>query len=211
MMRNQPSENDVAPDLPTPELLKMRSHPDQDLTQLLQEWHNGDSAAMDQLMPIIYDELRYLAHLQLRNERPGGRFNTTELVHEAYLTLVDQQAPWQSRKHFYAIASRVMRRVLIWYARKRKAAKRGGDQIVLPLDDVVVLAEDRLEELLSLDQALTRLEALDERLFHVVEYRYFGGLSVTEIAEVMNLSPATIKRDWKTARAWLRRELDGDV
>lgn len=178
-----------------------------EVTRLLQNWRDGDTEAANRLMPVIYDELRRLASYQLRRERSNQTLSTTALVHEAYLNLVGQPVEWQSRAHFFAIASRVMRRVLIWYARRRNAAKRGGNRPPLALDQVVLLSEDRIEELLSLDQALTRLEAMDERLCRVVEYRYFGGLTIEETAEVMNLSPATIKRDWRTAKAWLYREL----
>ncbi|WP_457652999.1 sigma-70 family RNA polymerase sigma factor [Rhodocaloribacter sp.] len=182
--------------------------PQVEVTRLLQDWRDGDTDAVDQLIPLVYDELRRLAHYQLQRDRSDHTLDTTALVHEAYLNLVGQQAEWQSRAHFFAIASRVMRRILIWYARKRSAAKRGGNRPNLSLDQVVILSEDRLEELLSLDQALTRLQDMDARLCRIVEYRYFGGLTVEETAEVMNLSPATIKRDWKTAKAWLRRELN---
>ena len=183
----------------------MQTQPE--VTRLLQDWCDGDVEAVDQLMPLVYNELRRLAHYQLQRDRSGHTLDTTALVHEAYLNLVGQQAEWQSRAHFFAIASRVMRRILIWYARKRNAAKRGGNRPNLSLDQVVVLSDDHLEELLSLDQALTRLQAMDARLCRIVEHRYFGGLTVEETARVMNLSPATIKRDWKTAKAWLRREL----
>jgi RNA polymerase sigma factor (TIGR02999 family) len=179
------------------------------VTQLLLKWQEGDEAAMDDLMPLVYEELRRIAHRHLRRERADHTLSTTALVHEAYLNLVDHDMmPWQNRVHFYAIASRVMRRVLIWYARKRNAAKRGGGIPNLALDDVVVLSDDRMEELLALDQALEKLEAMDARLCRVVECRYFGGLSVQETAEALAISPATVKRDWQTARAWLRRTLD---
>lgn len=187
----------------------MIMQPQLEVTQLLEDWRTGDPEAADQLMPLVYNELRRLAHYQLQRDRSDHTLDTSALVHEAYLNLVDQQAKWQSRAHFFAIASQVMRRILIWYARKRSAAKRGGNHPNLSLDEneVVVLPEDRLEELLSLDQALTRLKAMDARLCRIVEYRYFGGLTVDETAQVMKLSPATIKRDWKTAKAWLHREL----
>ncbi len=182
-----------------------------EVTQLLQQWQGGDEEAMDRLMPLVYNELRQLAHRHLQRERADHTLRTTALVHEAYLNMVGQdQMPWQNRAHFFAIASRVMRRVLIWYARRRNAAKRGGGRPNLALDDVVVLSDERIDELVALDQALSRLEKMDERLCRVVECRYFGGLSVKEAAEVLGVSPATIKRDWKTAKAWLRLELQGD-
>ena len=159
-------------------------------------------------MPLLYEELRRLAHHHLRHERDGHTLGTTALVHEAYLNLVGQiETPLNSRLHFFAIASRVMRRVLIWYARRRTAAKRGGGVPALALDDVAVLAADRADELLALDEALGRLEALDARACRVVECRYFGGLSVPETAEVLGISAATVKRDWQAARAFLRRSL----
>ncbi len=179
-----------------------------EVTQLLQQWQDGDGDAMDRLMPMVYDELRKLAHHHLKREHNRHTIHTTDLVHEAFLNLIGQDPiSWQNRAHFFAIASRVMRRVLIWYARKRDAAKRGGGQPNLALDKVVVFSDDRIEELLALDQALGRLEKMDTRLCRVVECRYFGGLSVKETAEVLNVSPATIKRDWQTAKAWLRVEL----
>lgn len=179
-----------------------------DVTRLLVEWRDGDGDAVDRLMPLVYDELRRLAHLHLRKERSGHTLNTTALVHEAFLNLVDQDhVPWQNRSHFYAIASRVMRRVLIWYARKRNRLKRGGGVPNLPLDEVVLVSDDRVEELLALDQALVKLEAMDERMCRVVECRYFGGLTIVETAEVLSVSPATVKLDWKAAKAWLLREL----
>ena len=186
----------------------MITQPQREVTQLLQQWQEGNTEAMDQLMPLVYDELRRLAHRHLQREHGVRTLHTTDLVHEAYLNLVGQtQMPWQSRAHFFAIASRVMRRVLIWYARKRNAAKRGGGQPRLALDDVVVLSDDRIDELLALDQALERLEKMDARLCRVVECRHFGGLTVKETAEVLGVSPATVKRDWQTAKAWLRVEL----
>jgi len=187
----------------------MTSSSQREVTQLLHLWQGGDAEAVDRLMPLIYDELRRLAHRHLRRERADHTLSTTALVHEAYLNLIGpDQALWQNRLHFFAIASRVMRRVLIWYARKRNAAKRGGGRLNLALDDVVVLSDDRIDELIALDQALQQLEAMDERLCRVVECRYFGGLSVKETADVLNVSPATIKRDWQTARAWLRRTME---
>lgn len=185
--------------------------PASDVTQLLQQWQTGNEAAMEQLMPLVYEELRRLAHGHLQRERADHTLNTTALVHEAYLNLVGQaDLAWQNRAHFFGIASRVMRRVLIWYARRRNTDKRGGGQRNVELDEAAGFSENRLEELLALDQALQKLEALDERLCRVVECRYFGGLNVKETAEALNISPATVKRDWQTARAWLRRTLQHD-
>jgi len=183
--------------------------PDQvQVTQLLLQWREGDADAMGRLMPLVYEELRRLARHHLRRERADHTLSTTGLVHEAYLNLAGQEpASWQNRAHFFAIASRVMRRVLIWYARKHNAVKRGGGQPDLSLEGVVLISEDRIEPLLALDQALVQLEVMDERLCRVVECRYFGGLTVAETAEALQISPATVKRDWQTARAWLRRTL----
>ena len=179
-----------------------------EVTQLLQHWQQGDEAALDELVPLVYDELRRQAHRHMQHERDDHTLSTTALVHEAFLNLAGEvDVAWQDRTHFFAIASRVMRRVLIWYARRRNAAKRGGGRAPVSRDEAVVLSASRVDELLALDQALTQLEAMDERLCRVVECRHFGGLSVQETAEALSISPATVKRDWQTARAWLRREL----
>jgi RNA polymerase sigma factor (TIGR02999 family) len=182
------------------------------ITWLLQEWQAGDAAAGDQLLPLVYDELRLLARRHLARERPGHTLGATALVHEAYISLVEHgSSAWQDRAHFFAIASRVMRRVLVWSARKKGAGKRGGGVRPLTLSDGLDsgLPETTApaDEVLDVDRALDRLEALDERLCRVVECRYFAGLEVAETAEALGVSPATVKRDWQTARAWLRREL----
>lgn len=179
-----------------------------DITQLLLKWRDGEDAAIEELMPLVYSELHRLADRHLRHERADHTLSPTALVHEAFLNLVNQsQIKLESRGHFFAIASRVMRRVLIWYARRRNASKRGGGAIALSLNDLDILSDYRSEELLALDQALERLEHLDDRLCRVVECRYFGGLSIEETALALRISPATVKRDWQTARAWLRAEL----
>ncbi len=179
-----------------------------EVTQLLQELAHGEGKVVDQLFPLVYSELRGIAHGRLRNERSGHTLNTTALVHEVYLKLVDQDGvEWQNRSHFFAVAARAMRRILIDYAVARKAQKRGGDRRQVPLDEVVVLAEQRSEELLALDEALRRLESLEERHGRVVECRFFGGMSIEETAAALDISPATVKRDWTLARAWLHREL----
>lgn len=186
----------------------MSQPPQHDVTQLLLEWSDGDGDALDHLMPLVYEELRGVAHRYMRRERNDHTLSTTALVHEAYLKLVDQhRVQWQNRAHFFAIAAQAMRRILLMYARKRKAAKRGGGQAPAALDENMLVSDDRIEEIVALDEALTRLAAMDERLARVVEYRYFGGLTIDETAEVMGLSSATIKRDWRTARAWLFREM----
>lgn len=185
--------------------------PEREVTQLLLKWRAGDSDAAEELMPLVYDELRRLAHHHLWHERADHTFHTTDLVHEAFINLVGHdQAPWQNRAHFFAVAARVMRHILIDYARQRKRAKRGGGSPHLSLDRAVVFSEDRVEELLSLDQALTQLETVDARLCRVVECRYFGGLTIEETAEVLDISPATVKRDWLMAKAWLRRSLSDE-
>jgi RNA polymerase sigma factor (TIGR02999 family) len=187
------------------------STPAQDVTRLLHRWYGGDAAAFEALLPLVYEELRRLAHRYLWRERAGHTLRTTDLVHEAFLNLVEEQdTPWQSRLHFFAVAARVMRHVLIDHARHRNRDKRGGGVGHLSLDEVAVFSDDHAEALLALDQALTRLEAFDERACRIVECRYFGGLTLAETAEVLGLSPATIKRDWNLARAWLRHELAPD-
>ena len=179
-----------------------------EISRLLVAWNDGDREALNQLFPIVYRELRRIAHRQLRAERPTHTLSTTALVHEAYLKLVQlDRIQWQNRAQFFAIAARAMRRILIDYALSRKRKKRGGGTVMLPLDDVVVMVESQADELVAVDQALQRLEAMDVRQARVVECRVFGGMSVEETAEALGLSPATVKRDWALARAWLNREL----
>lgn len=178
------------------------------ITEALRQLSQGHSEAMDRLMPMVYDELRRIAHVQLRNERIGHTLDTTGLVHEAYLKLLDvTELQWQDRAHFYAMASRLMRRILVDYARARTRHKRGGDAVHVPLDEAVDVPVGRAEELIALDEALVRLEALNERQARVVEYRCFAGLSVEETAEALGTSPATVKRDWAFCRAWLNQQL----
>jgi RNA polymerase sigma factor (TIGR02999 family) len=178
------------------------------VTRLLAERRAGNREVLDALVPLIYEQLRRIAHWHLRSERDEHTLSTTALVHEAYLQLVDQnRAPWQSRAHFLAIASQAMRRILIDHARKHRAAKRGGGRAPLTLDDELIMSEERSEALLALDEALSRLEAINERLGLTVQYRYFGSLTIDEAAEVLQVSPATVKRDWRTAKAWLHHEL----
>jgi len=179
-----------------------------DINRLVRDVSQGQRDALDQLVPIVYDELRRIAHGQLRRERLGHTLNTTALVHEAYLRLLNiHQVQWLDRAHFFATAARVMRRVLIDYARARQRQKRGGGAVQVSLTDAVVLPNAQTNDLLELDEALTRLEALGERQYRVVECRCFGGLSVEETAAVLSVSAATVKRDWTFARAWLNREL----
>jgi RNA polymerase sigma factor (TIGR02999 family) len=182
-----------------------------EITQLLHAWRAGSDGALDRLVPMVYDHLRGIARRHLAREQPGHTLTTAALVHEAYLDLLNQSAvEWKDRVHFYAIASRTMRRVLVWHARKRNAAKRGNGRL-LTLDEEVAIDDGSgaAEELLALDDALARLEQVDARLCRVVECRHFGGLSVEETAEALGTSPATVKRDWQAARAWLRVALDG--
>ncbi|MEM8486161.1 MAG: sigma-70 family RNA polymerase sigma factor [Bacteroidota bacterium] len=184
---------------------------DGEVTRLLVAWRQGDEQALDALMPSVYDELRRLAHKHLNRERQDHTLNTTDLVHEAYLNLAGgDPVAINNRTHFFAIASRVMRRLLIWYARRRNSVKRGGGMPNVSLEAGAVLADQPVDELLALDQAMGRLEVLDQRLCRVVECRYFGGMTVEETATALEISSATVKRDWRTARTWLRRELTAD-
>jgi len=177
-------------------------------TQLLIDWSGGDTAALEKLTPLIYDELHRLAHRFLRRERGGHTLQTTALVNEAYLRLVNQRnLRWQNRAHFFAIAAHVMRRILIDYARRRRYAKRGGGAPHVSLDEVAVLSEERAADLIALDEALDSLASIDPQQSRVVELRFFGGLTVKETAEVLKLSHDMVKREWSTAKAWLYREM----
>lgn len=177
------------------------------ITQLLCEWSEGNQAAVDQLMPLVYDELRRLARSYLRRERPDHTLQSTALVHEAYIRLIDQHSVnWQNRAHFFGIASQMMRRILVNHALARGAAKRGGPATKLSLDEAVRFEQPDVD-LIALDEALKEMETLDPRQARIVELRFFGGLSIEETAEVVNLSPATVKREWSTARLWLRRQI----
>lgn len=182
---------------------------DGDITGLLAALREGDRAALDRLFPLVYRELHDRAHGQLARHRPGDTLSTTALVHEAYLKLTDSaHQTYQDRVHFFAVASRAMRQILVDYARRRMAVKRGGAPPVT-LDPEVVGDPGRPEELVALDEALVRLEALDERLARTVEMRFFGGLSVEETAAALGVSPRTVKRDWRKARAVLYLTLEG--
>ena len=178
------------------------------VSRLLADWGNGNQDALEELVPLIYKELRNLAHNFLYRERPGHTLQTTALVHEAYLKLIDQNdARWQNRAHFFAIAAQAMRRILIDSARKHAAAKRGGPQEELSLDEVADIALEPDSNLLKLDEALNELAKIDPRQSRIVELRYFGGLTIEETAEVISVSPATVKREWMMARAWLHQEI----
>jgi RNA polymerase sigma factor (TIGR02999 family) len=182
-----------------------------DITDLLRRWGEGDAAALDQLFPIMYDRMRQLAHQRLRSE-PDGSLNTTALVHEAYLKLVDSpRVNLRDRGHFLGLASRVMRHLLVDHARVRNAAKRGLGATPVPLEDAAWLADDRVETIAELDQALQRLEAIDQRRTRILEQRYFGGLTLEETAEALGISLATVKRELRSARAWLALELQREV
>jgi RNA polymerase sigma factor (TIGR02999 family) len=184
------------------------------ITGLLIDWSNGDETALARLMPLVYQELRRQAHRHLRNERPGHTLQTTDLVHEAYLRLTDyKKMQWQERAHFLAIAAQLMRRILVERARARKRVKRGGDGQRVPLHEVVSMipgsdrSAESLLDMLALDEALERLQQIDERKRKVVEMRFFAGMANEEIAEVLKIAPNTVIRDWNFAEAWLRREL----
>jgi RNA polymerase sigma factor (TIGR02999 family) len=176
---------------------------------MLKAWSDGNEDALHELLPLVYSELRRQAARHLRRERPDHTLQTTGLIHEAYLKLVDQKSVrWESRTHFFAIASQLMRRILVDYARARHRAKRGGDDIRLSIAEVEETAtEPRAVDLIALDEALTRLSAIDEQQSRVVELRYFSGLSLEETAAILNISRATAAREWSMARAWLHREL----
>jgi len=184
----------------------------ENVTQLLEAWSRGDQAALDKLMPLVYEELRRLAHQYMSREGPRHTMQTTELVNEAYLRLVDQkQAAWQNRAQFLGVAAQLMRRVLIDHARSRASEKRGGGAArPVLLDEAAVLSPTQAEEVLAVDEALQRLATLDPRKGRIVELRYFGGLTVAETAEVLKISPVTVMRDWSFAKAWLHRELSCD-
>ncbi len=178
------------------------------ITQLLIKWRNGDKAAFDELAAQVYDELRRMAKYYLRQERPDHTFQSTDLVHETYLRLVgEKETDWQNRAHFFGIAAVRMRHILVEYARSRQAAKRGGGGYRLSLSEADRLVEKRDVNLLALDDALQRLEELDQQKARIVELRYFGGLTIEETAEVLQISTATLKREWSMARAWLRSEI----
>lgn len=179
-----------------------------DITELLSALRSGDNEAVDALFPVIYDELHGIAHRLLSRERDDHTFSTTALVHEAYFKLVDQdRVQWQDRAHFCAIAAQAMRRILVDYARRRNAKKRGGRHPHLYLDENTIAIDQQAGLVLTLDAALDRLKSLNERLARVVDLRFFGGLTEEEMAEVLGVSPRTVRRDWVKARAWLYREL----
>lgn len=187
---------------------KMANPTSQQITHLLLAWGNGDEAALDQLMPLVYNELRKVAARHLRRQRPNHTLQTTDLVNEAYMRLIDSsQVRWQNRAHFFAVSAQLMRRILVDFARERQNLKRGGGLQQVSLDEGLVVAPERGADLLALDEALTRLAALNVRQAQVVELRYFGGLNEEETAEALKVSLRTVQRDWNLARLWLYQAL----
>jgi RNA polymerase sigma factor (TIGR02999 family) len=181
------------------------------VTRLLLDWSKGDGAAFDELVPLVHDELRRLARRYMRRERAGHTLQTTALVNEAYLRLINQgQVEWQNRAHFFAIAARVMRRILVDYARTRGYSKRGGNAIHVSFDETAVVSPGAGAEIIAIDEALGDLAAVDPRKGRIVELRFFGGLSIEETAEVMSISPTTVQREWRSAKAWLYYAISGE-
>jgi len=179
-----------------------------EVTQLLLEWSNGDKAALDKLIPLIHEELRRLAHHYMSRERPGHTLQTTALVDEAYVRLVNRKdVHWQNRAHFFAISAQLMRSILVDHARSHAYAKRGGGARKISLDETMIVSQQRAAEVVALDDVLKELADFDPQQSRIVELRFFGGLTIEETAEVLSLSPATIKREWSTAKAWLYHEL----
>jgi RNA polymerase sigma factor (TIGR02999 family) len=178
------------------------------VTQLLADWSHGDNAALTELTPLVYEELRRLAHRKMTGQRPNHTLQTTALVNEAYLRLADQTNPnWQSRAHFFAVAARAMRQIVVDYARSYRSQKRGGGALKIELDEVAIVSPEESKAIVDLHEALERLSTLDSRKARVVELKYFGGLNHDEIAEVMKISTVTVRRDWVFAKAWLYDEL----
>jgi RNA polymerase sigma factor (TIGR02999 family) len=179
-----------------------------DVTQLLVHWSKGDKEALNELMPLVYEELRRLAKAYLRRERPDHTLQGTALVHEAFLRLIDQnRVQWQNRAHFFGVAAQMIRHILVDHARAQLAGKRGAGAAKLSLDEAIAIPDSQEIDLLSLDDALIRLAKMDQQQSRIVELRYFGGLTIEETAEVLAISPATVKRDWVMAKAWLHRTL----
>ena len=181
-------------------------NPSGQVTQLLLDWREGDKVALDKLIPLVHDELRRLARHYLRRERAGHTLQTSDLINEAYLRLVDGDVAWKSRSHFFGIAARLMRQILVDHARARYNLKRGGDQLRVSLSEVADIG-GRAAEMIALDEALDGLATLDEQQSRIVEMRYFSGLTIEETAEVLNISTATVEREWRSARAWLRQQM----
>jgi RNA polymerase sigma factor (TIGR02999 family) len=189
----------------------MPSPAPQEVTQLLLAWSAGDPEALARLMPLVHAELHRLAKQYMRGERPDPALQTTALVNEAFLRLVDaREVRWQNRAHFFAVSARLLRQILVDFARSRGYQKRGGGARHVPLDEALAFGQERDEDLVALDDALRALAAVDARKSQVVELRFFGGLSVEETAEILQVSPETVRRDWRLAKAWLRRHLSED-
>jgi len=187
----------------------VQGQPSNQVTELLVRWRGGDKAALDSLMPLVYSELHRIANHYLRSERQDHTLQSTALVHEAYVRLAAQDLPvWQNRAHFFAVAAQLMRQILVDYARRHRASKRGGSVYKLTLEDAQDQPEATDVDIVALDDALKELAAMDSQQSRVVELKFFGGLSIDETAEVLGISSSTVKRDWITARAWLFRELD---
>jgi RNA polymerase sigma factor (TIGR02999 family) len=180
-----------------------------EITLLLQAWSDGDQEALDRLMPLVYGALHRAAHRYMAREQAGHTLQTTALIHEVYVQLVDVEIPWQNRAHFLAVCARLMRRILTDFARSRHAVKRGGGARHISIDDALAVSGESWSDLVRIDDALKALAATDARKAQVVELRFFGGLSVHEAAEVLKISPETVMRDWKVAKVWLLRELSG--
>ena len=181
-----------------------------DVTQLLQAWSSGDTEALEKIVPLVYDQLHQLAHAYMARERTGHLLQTTALVNEAYVRLIDAgRVSWQNRAHFFAISAQLMRRILVEFARSRRRQKRGGGIGPTSLDEALIVSPEPSADLLALDDALKDLAAIDPRQSQVVELRFFGGLSVEETAEVLKVSPETVMRDWKLTKAWLLRAMQG--
>lgn len=178
------------------------------VTRLLKKWSEGDETALERLTPLVYEELHRLAHQYMQREKLGHILQTSALINEAYLRLVDRpQIEWKDRSHFFGIAARLMRRILVDEARKRNSEKRGGSLIQVPLDDATTLAQEQATNVTALDEALKTLETIDVRQGQIVELRFFGGLSIEETADLLKVSPGTVMRDWTFARAWLKNEM----
>jgi RNA polymerase sigma-70 factor (ECF subfamily) len=193
-----------------PDVKPLNEPAPQEITKLLKDWSAGDSTALDKVLPLVYDELHRLAHQHMRRERAGHQLQTSALINEAYLRLVDEpNLTIKNRAHFFGIAARLMRQILVDEARKRNSAKRGGDVIQVSFTEATIVAQEQAANVVALDDALKILQGIDGRQSQIVELRFFGGLSIEETAEVLKVSPGTVMRDWTFARAWLRSEMSG--
>ncbi|MEO8433716.1 MAG: sigma-70 family RNA polymerase sigma factor [Pyrinomonadaceae bacterium] len=198
--------------VPVSDQLEMTADSPHEVTQLLLDWSSGDQAALDRLLPLVDRELHRLAHHYMRRENPGHTLQTTALVNEAYLKLIDQKnVHWKNRAHFFALAAQLMRRILVDHARRRQYAKRGGGAHKVSLDDAMLVSPKRGGDLIALDEALDRLAAIDPRKGKIVELRFFGGLSVDETAEALQISSVTVMREWSMAKAWLYNSLSNET